>query len=247
MKVYTIAIQKGGAGKTTTAAALAQAAVFRGRRVLAIDLDPQGNLSFFLDVDTNGRGAADFLTGAADPGEILQESPQGMDVIPASRSLATITTGRGTARRLQKALEPLKDKYDIVIIDTTGDNGELLYNALQASDGVIIPIEADIYNVQSLYQTAETARQIQQSNPALSFTGLIFTKYDGRSTITRQMKDTIQGRGAALGVPYLGEIRAAVAMKEAAALQQSIFKYAPKSKPAQDYLALYDRIAADKE
>lgn len=246
MKVYTIAIQKGGAGKTTTAAALAQAAVFRGRRVLAIDLDPQGNLSFFLDVDTNGKGAADFLNGT-DPAEILQKSPQGMDVIPASRSLATVTTGRGTARRLQKALLPLKDKYGVVIIDTTGDNGELLYNALQASDGLIIPIEADIYNVQSLYQTTETARQIQGSNPALSFTGLIFTKYDGRSTITRQMKETITERGAALGVPFLGEIRAAVAMKEAAALQQSIFRYAPKAKPAQDYLALYDRITADKE
>lgn len=247
MVTFTVSIQKGGAGKTTTAAALAQAAAFRGKRVLAIDLDPQGNLTFCLKADTRGAGAAEFIDGAADPERILQKSPQGITVIPAGRNLAALESGRGSARRLQRALLPLSNKFDIAIIDTPGAPGELLYNALQASDGLIIPIEADIFNIQSLYQITDTARQIQGTNPGLHFTGLIFTKYDGRGTITRQMRQTIEGQAAALGVPCLGVIRRAIAIQEAAALQASIYEYDPKAKPARDYLELFDRITADKE
>lgn len=239
--VITIAIQKGGTGKSTTAAVLAQAAAHDGRKVLAIDLDPQGNLSFALAADTSRPGSYDLLQGSA-PAQLIQRSGQGMDVIPANWNLATVTSGRGSARRLQTALKPVRKKYDYIIIDTPPTAGELQYNALQAADGLIIPLQADIYNLQSLYQITGTAQQIQGSNPALSVLGYVLTQYDGRSTITRQMKDTIEAKAAGMNVPYLGTIRAAVAVKEAATLQRSLYDYAPKSKPAQDYMELYNKI-----
>ena len=138
---------------------------------------------------------------------------------------------------------PLKKEYDLIVIDTPPTAGELQYNALQAATGLIIPLQADIYNLQSLYQITDTARQIQQTNPELKILGFLLTQYDRRSTIARQMQETITEQAAAMGVPYLGAIRAAVAVKEAAALQQSLFEYAPKSNPAADYLAVYDTIA----
>lgn len=243
MQIITIAVQKGGTGKTTTAATLAQAAAHRGRRVLAIDLDPQGNLSFALAAQTIPETGNSYnLLMGLPPTDLIQTTRQGLDIIPATWDLSTISSGKGSARRLQRALEPLKNEYDLIIIDTPPTAGELQYNALQAATGLIIPLQADIYNVQSLYQITDTARQIQGSNPDLSTSGIVLTQYDGRSTIARQMKETITGKAAAMGVPCLGTVRAAVAVKEAAALQQSLFEYAPKCKPAVDYLAIYETI-----
>lgn len=241
MEILAVAIQKGGTGKTTTAAVIAQAAAVRGVKALAIDLDPQGNLSFALGADASGKGSYDLLEGA-DAAEIIQHTGQGVDAIPATWNLATVTSYRGSARRLERALKPLKDKYQLIVIDVPATAGELQYNALQAATGLVIPLQADIFNLQSFYQITDTARQMQQSNPGLTIKGIVFTQYDKRSTISRQMKDTITSNAAALDVPCLGEIRAAVAVKEAAALQQSLFEYAPKSKPAADYLALFDKL-----
>ena len=230
MKVITIAIQKGGTGKTTTAAALAQAAAYKGRRVLAIDLDPQGQLGFTLAADNSrNRGNAYNLLSGIRAQDLIQTTPQGVDIIPAAWDLQTVTSGPGSARRLQKAIEPLKREYDVIIIDTPPTAGELQYNALQAATGLIIPLQADIYNLQSLYQITDTARQIQGSNPGLVIKGFVLSQYDGRSTIARQMKETIIDTAEKLEVPYLGTIRQAVAVKEAAALQRSLFEYAPKN------------------
>ena len=247
MKILTVAIQKGGTGKTTTAAVLAQAAAFRGLRVLAVDLDPQGNLSFALGANPAAEtGTAYNLLMGRPAIECIQATAQGLDIIPASADLATITSGTGTAHRLRRALEPIKRDYDIIIIDTPPTAGELQYNALMAADGLIIPLQADAYNLQSLYQITGTARQIQQSNPALKLLGLVITQYDGRSIISRQMQKAIINKGAELGAPYLGAIRGAVAVKEAAALQQSLYQYAPKSKPAADYMDVFNYITENK-
>lgn len=240
-KVISVSIQKGGTGKTTTAAALAQAAAYMGKRALAIDLDPQGNMSYALQADTSGMGAFEFLNGEGFK-YVTQTTAQGLDVIPASWNLATVTSGKGTARRLQRALAQVTGLYDLITIDTPPTAGELQYNAMQAATGLIIPLQADIYNMQSLYQITDTARQIQGSNPELSILGFILTQFDGRSIIARQLKESLIDQAAALGVPYLGAIRAAVAVKEAAALQSSLFEYAPKSKPAADYLEIYNKI-----
>jgi len=241
--IVTIANQKGGTAKSTTAAALAQAAAHRGRKTLAVDLDPQGNLSFFLAADTGTAGAFEMLEGqpAADA---IQHTAGGLDVIAASWNLQAIRTSTGSARRLRAALQPIAQQYDLIVIDTPPTAGELQYNALMASDNLIIPLQADIVGLQGLYQMADTAQQIRQGNPALTLTGFILTRHGGRSTLARQMADTIKARAAEMGIPFLMAIREAVAIREAQTLQRSLYEYAPNSKPAADYLQLLDMLTA---
>lgn len=237
--IFCVAIQKGGTAKTTTAAALLQAAAYKGKKALAVDLDPQGNLTFALGADPTRPGSFELLNG--EPAEI-QTTAQDIDVISASWGLSTITSARGSARRLQTALEPLRRKYSIIVIDTPPTAGELQYNALQASDGLIIPLQADVFNVQALYQITDTARQFMGTNQRLKIKGYILTQYDGRSTIARRAKEAIEETAKKLKVPCLGIVRQAVAVKEAAALQTSLFKYAPKAKPTADYLDIYESL-----
>lgn len=239
MQIITTAVIKGGTGKTTTAAALAQAATAAGKRVLAIDLDPQANLSFTLSADQNQEGAYQLLHGA-DPLQLIQRTPQDLDVISASPDLATERTSPASAKRLQEAIEPLR--YDYIIIDTPPTMGELTFNALQACTGLIIPLEVDNYSLQGLYQITDIAHQMQRSNPKLKILGVVLTRYDSRPKINRYLRDVIIDRGKEAGAPYLTEIRKGVAVTEAQALQQSLFDYAPRSKPAHDYKALFEII-----
>lgn len=241
MQILTIGIQKGGTAKTATAAAIAQAGAARGLKVLAIDLDPQGNLSFALSADTRSKGSYELLEGQA-ARNLIQESPQNISVIPASRNLAAVQTYPGSAKRLQKALQPIKGMYDLIVIDTPPTAGELLYNALQASTGLVIPLQADIFGLQGLYQIADTAKQFTKSNPELTIKGFVLTRYDNRSTLNRTLKERITKQAAEMGIDCLAEIREGVAVREAGALQQPLFDYAPKSKPAQDYMNLFENI-----
>ena len=246
MKTIAIANQKGGTAKSTTAAALAQAAAHSGRRVLAIDLDPQGNLSYFLAADVTLPGAFEVLEGEPAAGAIQRAPAEGLDVIAASWNLQTISSSRGSARRLKTALRPIAARYDLTIIDTPPTAGELQYNALMAADSLVIPLQADIVGLQGLYQMADTAQQIQQSNPELTIRGYILTRCGGRSTLARQMAETIEARARDMGIPFLKAIREAVAIREAQTLQRDLYEYAPRSKPAADYMELFTLLSAGK-
>lgn len=239
--IFTVLNQKGGVGKTTTAAAIAQAAAFKGKKVLAIDLDAQANLTYCLAADARQAGAFELLNGAP-AAEVIQHSRQGLDVISASLDLQTEQTRAGSALRLEQALAPIKRKYSVIVIDTPPSPGEMQYNALMATDRLIIPLEADAYNVQSLYQIAATVDHIQRTNVMLRVAGVLLAKYDGRATLSRTLCERLQETAAALDIPYLGTVRKAIAVSEAAAFQQSLFEYAPKSKPAADYMRIYETI-----
>ncbi len=234
--IITIANQKGGTAKSTTAAALAQAASSKGKRVLAIDLDPQANLTFFLGAISEAPGTYDLLTGGKPE---IQATKGGISVIAGSWDLQTIGSSQGSARRLQDHLRPIAAKYDFVVIDTPPTAGELQYNALMASDKLIIPLQADILGLQGLYQMLDTAAQIQARNPRLQAAGAVITRYTGRSTLERQMLEAIKSNEA---IPLIGIIREAVAIREAQTTQQSIYDYSPKSKPAIDYMQLFETI-----
>ena len=241
MQIITAAVIKGGTGKTTTAAALAQAAIKAGKKVLAIDLDPQANFTYFIGADQNRPGCYQLLHGATAE-DLIQETAQGIDAIAASPDLATEKTAPASAKRLQEALEPIKDNYHLAIIDTPPQMGELTFNALQASTGLIIPLETDNSSLQGLYQITDIAHQMQKSNPALSILGVILTRYDSRPKINKYLRDVIAEKGQETGAPFLMAIRAGVAIREAQGMQQSLFEYAPKSNPAADYMTLYKKI-----
>ncbi len=241
MQIITTAVIKGGAGKTSTCAALAQAAAKAGKKVLAIDLDPQANLSFFIGADQNRPGSYQLLHGA-DPAPLIQATEQGIDAISASPDLATEKTTPASAKRLQAAIEPLKEDYDFIFIDCPPQIGELTFNALQAATGLLIPLESDGSSLQGLYQITDIAHQMQRSNPDLSIIGVILTRYDARAKINRFWRDAIAERGEEIGAPLLIGIRPGVAIREAQAMQQSLFDYAARSNPAQDYQKLFDLI-----
>ena len=122
MRIITAAVIKGGTGKTTTAAALAQAGAAAGKKILAIDLDPQANLSFFIGAKQAAPGCYQLLHGGK-PEDVIQHTEQGIDVITASTDLATEKTAPGSAKRLEKAIEPLKKEYDFIFIDTPPQMG----------------------------------------------------------------------------------------------------------------------------
>lgn len=245
MQIITAAIIKGGTGKSSTTAALAQAATKDGKRVLCIDMDAQGNLSFFIGADQSQQGSYELLHDAA-PLPLIQATEQGIDIIPASPDLATERTKAGTANRLHDAIQPLKRKYDFIFIDTPPQMGELTFNALQASTGLLIPLETDNSSLQGLYQITDIAKEIKQTNRKLKILGTILTRYDSRPKINRYIKDVITEKGKENGAPFLMAIRAGVAIREAQAMQQSLFEYAPNSKPALDYMKLYEQIKGVK-
>ena len=247
MRIISVANQKGGTAKTSTAHALVTGAAYKGKRSLAIDFDPQGNLSFIMGADANRAGAYELMKQQAKAAQIVQYTSQG-DIIPASLNLAAADTefsGKpGRDFFLQAALEPLQDAYDVVVIDTPPTLGTLLVNALTASDEVIIPMNADILSLQGLYQLAETINQVKSfCNKGLKVTGILLTRYSGRTVLARDIKETIEAKCAELGIPLLNTvIRDGVAVREAQTTQESLFAYARNSNPAKDYLQLFDEI-----
>lgn len=243
--IIAVANQKGGSGKSTTAAALAQAAAKKGLRVLAVDLDPQANLSFFCGADATMPGAFDLVERARPVAVTIQRTACGLDVIPAALELQTLSRGKGSARRLAAALAPIRKQYDLIIIDTSTAPGEARLNALMAATHVIIPLEADIGGLQGFYQIYDEYRQVQLASGLLQVAGYILTKYDRRSTLARTLADRIQSAADDMGIPFLGAIRAAVAIREAQAFQISLYDHAPKSSPAQDYMQVLDRLISD--
>ena len=235
--ILTTAVIKGGTGKSSTAAALLQAAAHSGKRCLAIDTDPQSNLTFFLSADNDRPGSYELLHGQ-EVQEVLQSTAQDIDVIAGSPDLATEVTKPGSSSRLKKAIAPIKENYDLIIIDTPPQMGELTYNALMAAEGLLIPLEADNSSLQGLYNITDIAQQVQKANPDLQILGSVITRYDARPKLNRYLPDVIRDTGAEIGAPLLMSIRQAVAVKEAQAMQESLYKYAPRCKAAQDYKEL---------
>ena len=237
--VITAAVIKGGTGKTTTAAAFAQAARADKKKVLGIDLDPQGNLTAFLKGDEARAGSYALLHGA-DVSTVIQTTAQGLDIIPANADLATERTTAGSAKRLYDAIAPIKERYDFIIIDTPPSMGELTFNAIQASTALLIPLDADTASIKGLYQIADIAARMKERRATdLSFIGVLLTRYRARANINQFLREKIEEAAGKISAEYMGEIRDGIAIREAQAMSEDLFEYAPKSNPAQDYMKLY--------
>lgn len=244
MRIITAAIIKGGTGKTTTCAALAQIAAADNKKVLAIDLDPQASFTTAIDGDPNRPGSYELLT-APETENIIQATSQGIYCIAGCSDLSAIHTKPGSGKRLRDALEPIKKYFDLIIIDTPPTMGELQNNALQAATDLIIPLEADPDSLQGLYRIADIAKHIQQSNPALNIAGIVITRYDARPKINRYYLEVVTQKAQEVNIPFLAAIRQGIAVKEARATRESLYDYAPNSKPAQDYLDLYRELIGE--
>lgn len=240
--IYAVATEKGGTGKTATAAALTQIAARDGKRVLAVDLDPRGDLSYILEADATRPGSYELLHGAP-ARDLLQHSPQGMDVITATRALNAEETTTASARRLAAALAPIREEYDAIFIDTPANSNELQLNALQAADRLIIVLEADRSSLQALYFMAQTVEQLKDSNPGLKMCGALIGRYiKDNASINKYLIEQIKQTAAALQIPFLGIVRDSAGAKEAFNMAQSLIDYLPRSKTTADYKRIYKEI-----
>lgn len=246
MKTLAILNQKGGVGKTTTALALWAGLTLQGKKVLAVDLDPQGNLSFTAAADTSGRTAFGVLLKETAAADAIQHTTQGA-LIPSSPELAgadmTITR-TGKEYRLKEALEPVAGAYDYAVIDTPPALGILTVNALAAADYAIIPAMAEAFSLQGIGQLADTINPVRTyCNAGLKIAGILLTRYSPRTVLARDVADMAEAMAGTLGTRvFRTRIRDGVAVREAQLRQENLFTYAPKSGPALDYLAFLSEL-----
>ena len=238
MKTVSVINQKGGVGKSTTAEMLVSALSLKGFKVLAIDLDAQGNLSQSLAADLNSPTILEVLTEEISAKEAIKKARA--DVISSNKALAgadAFIADTGKEYRLKEALEKIAKNYDFCIIDTPPALGILTINALTASDSVIIPAQADIYSLQGIENLEETIKAVKKyCNPNLKIEGILLTRYNPRTILSREVSEMAEKLAEKLETKlFKAKIRDAVAVKEAQISQESLFKYAPKSNVTKDY------------
>lgn len=246
MKTITIINQKGGVGKSTTAHAIGAGLSIKGYKVLFIDLDAQGNLSYTLNADTRGYNSLGVLER---PQTIKEEIQQigNIDILASSPNLAgadNIINQTGKEYRLKEALELVKDIYDYCIIDTPPALGIVTVNALTASTGAIIPAQADIYSLQGISQLNQTIEAVKKyCNPNLYIMGIVLTRHSKRMIIRREVAEMLEETAKDLNTKlYNTKIRESIALVEAQAMKEDIYTYAPKSNATEDYMALTEEI-----
>jgi len=245
-EIIAIVNRRGGVGKTATAHAVGAGLAKRGYKTLFIDLDSQCNLTFDLGVSNVPLSSMEVLSGTASAKEAIQHS-KGGDIIPASPSLAVSDTtidGTGKEYRLKEALEPLEDEYDYIIIDTPPALGVLTVNALTACHSAIIPAQAEVHSLQGIALLNEAITAVRKyTNHGLKIKGILITRYNGRSTLSKDMKANLEAVAEALRTTvFPTPIRECTALKEAQALQMDIYTHAPRSNATADYTALIDAI-----
>lgn len=245
MKTVSVINQKGGVGKSTTAEMLVSALSLKGFKVLAIDLDAQGNLSYSLTADSNSPTILEVLTEEISAKDAIKHARA--DIISSNKALAgadAFIADTGKEYRLKEALEKISKNYDFCIIDTPPALGILTVNALTASDSVIIPAQADIYSLQGIENLEETIKAVKKyCNPNLKIEGILLTRYNPRTILSREVSEMAEKLAKKLETKlFKAKIRDAVAVKEAQISQKSLFKYAPKSNVTKDYEEFIDEF-----
>ena len=244
--VIAIANQKGGVGKTTTAINLAAAIAEAGHRTILIDLDPQGNASTGLGIETDQREKTvyDLLTGEADLEAILQPTDiHNLQIVPATSDLSSADVDfaqySDRIRRLGMQLSKA-DPGAIILIDCPPTLGLLTLNAMVAATGVLIPLQAEFYALEGLTQLLGTFRQVRESaNPDLRINGVLLTMSDNRNKLSQQVEADARDTLGELVYPTV--IPRNVRLSEAPSFAQPVLAYDPNSKGS----AAYRQFAAE--
>jgi len=237
-QVIAFANQKGGVAKTTTTLNLAVAFQELGHSVLAVDLDPQGNLTMSqgMDPDRVERSMFDVLVHALPIDEVIMRAE--VDVAVSSIDLAgaelALSSMIGRERALQKALLPVRNLYDYILIDTPPSLGLLTINALTAADSVIVPVQCEYLSLRGLVQLENTLAMIRDNlNPVVEIRGILPTMFDGRTLHSREAVEMLRENFGDL--VFNTHIRKTVRYAEAPVQGSSVLKYEPSGSAAQAY------------
>jgi chromosome partitioning protein len=244
-KVIAFANQKGGVAKTTTTLNLAVAFSEQGYRVLAVDLDPQGNLTMSqgMNPDEIETSMFDVLVRQVPIREVVRQRE--IDVAVSSIDLAgaelALSSMIGRERALQKALLPVRQDYDFILVDTPPSLGLLTVNALTASDGVIVPVQCEYLSLRGLAQLQNTLEMIRENlNPSVEISGILPTMYDNRLLHSREAVEILHDHFG--GLVFKTWIRKTVRYAEAPVQGSSVLKYDPQGPAAKAYRDLAKEV-----
>jgi chromosome partitioning protein len=247
-QVIALANQKGGVAKTTTTLNLGVALVERGKRVLCVDLDPQSNLTMSqgIDPDELDRTMFDVLVHKTPLEDVILKRE--IDLAASSIDLAgaelALSSMIGRERALQKALLPVRGRYDYVLIDTPPSLGLLTINALTAADGVIVPVQCEYLSLRGLIQLENTLTMIRENlNPDVRIAGILPTMFDGRTLHSREAVEILQENFGDL--VFETKIRKTIRYAEAPVKGTSVLKYDSKGKAAKAYRDLAGEVLRD--
>ena len=247
-KIIAIANQKGGVGKTTTAVNLAASLGARGKKVLLIDADPQGNTTSGYGIEKRGLAHTTYtvLLGQSSAKEaVIETAFQNVSVLPAGIDLAAaeleLSEMDKRYARLRVALAPVKDAYDYVLIDCPPSLGLITINSLCAAHSLLVPIQCEYYALEGLSQLMASVRQIKRLyNETLELEGVLLTMFDNRLNLTRQLVEEVKkffpGKVFATPIPR------AVRLSEAPGFGKPVLYYDKSSKGADAYLSVADEL-----
>ncbi len=248
MKVIAIANQKGGVGKTTTAVNLSACLAKRGKRVLLIDCDPQGNSTSGIGVDKRRceKTVYDVIINDNDMKDaVVKTEYENLDVCPSNISLSgaeiELVSEMGRESKLKNAVRSLGDTYDIVLIDAPPSLGLITINVLTAANSVIVPIQCEYYALEGVSQLVATIKKVKQVlNPELDIEGILMTMFDSRTNLSMQVVEEVKKFFP--NKVYKTLVPRNVRLSEAPSFGKPIIYYDASSKGAESYLDLADEI-----